>query len=68
MDDSTPTYMTTKEVASRLQLPINAIRLAIRDGRLRASLPSGRRHGHRISEDQLSEWLTSAEPSRPEPS
>ena len=51
-----PLY-TTAQVAERLQLPVSTIRGAIRSGRLRAYLPAGRRHGYRISESAIQEFL-----------
>jgi excisionase family DNA binding protein len=51
-----PLY-TTAQVADRLQLPVSTIRGAIRSGRLRAYLPAGRRHGYRIAESAIQEFL-----------
>ena len=51
-----PLY-TTVQVADRLQLPVSTIRGAIRSGRLRAYLPAGRRHGYRIAESAIQEFL-----------
>ena len=51
-----PLY-TTAQVAERLQLPVSTIRGAIRSGRLRAYLPAGRRHGYRIAESAIQEFL-----------
>jgi len=51
-----PLY-TTAQVAERLQLPVSTIRGAIRTGRLRAYLPAGRRHGYRIAESAIQEFL-----------
>jgi excisionase family DNA binding protein len=51
-----PLY-TTAQVLDRLQLPVSTIRGAIRSGRLRAYLPAGRRHGYRIAESAIQEFL-----------
>ena len=51
-----PLY-TTAQVADRLQLPVSTIRGVIRSGRLRAYLPAGRRHGYRIAESAIQEFL-----------
>ena len=52
---------TTAQVADRLQLPVTTVRGAIRDGRLRAFLPAGRRHGYRIAESSIQAWLHASE-------
>jgi excisionase family DNA binding protein len=63
-----PLY-TTAQVAERLQLPVPTIRGAIRSGRLRAFLPAGRRHGYRIAESAIQDFLrASATPSAQEDS
>ena len=55
---------TTVQVAERLQLPVQAIRAAIRTGRLHAYLPAGRRNGYRIAESAVQRYLrNSAAPS-----
>jgi excisionase family DNA binding protein len=48
---------TTAQVAERLQLPVQTIRGAIRRGKLHAFLPAGRRHGYRIAESAIQEFL-----------
>jgi excisionase family DNA binding protein len=50
-------------VAERLQLPVEAIRRAIRAGRLRAYLPAGRRHGYRIAESAIRDFLRASAPT-----
>ena len=50
--------LTTAQVADHLQLSIAMVRKAIRDGRLVASLPAGRKHGYRISPSAVERWLT----------
>lgn len=50
--------LTTAQVADRLQLSIPLVRKAIRDGRLQASLPAGRKHGYRIAPSAVDRWLT----------
>jgi excisionase family DNA binding protein len=63
-----PLY-TTAQVAERLQLPVPTIRGAIRSGRLRAYLPAGRRHGYRIAESAIQDFLhASAAPAARETS
>jgi excisionase family DNA binding protein len=52
-----PLY-TTAQVAERMQVSIDAVRAAIRGGRLGASLPAGRRRGYRIPESEVQHWLT----------
>ena len=53
-----PLY-TTAQVAERMQVSVDAVRAAIRGGRLEASLPAGRRRGYRIPESAVQHWLTS---------
>jgi excisionase family DNA binding protein len=55
-------FYTTAQVAERLQLPVEAIRGAIRAGRLRAYLPAGRRHGYRIAESAIQDFLRASAP------
>ena len=50
--------LTTAQVADQLQLSIAMVRKAIRDGRLVASLPAGRKHGYRIAPSAVERWLT----------
>lgn len=50
--------LTTKQVAERLQITVGGVRGAIRDGRLQAFLPAGRRAGYRITEAAVQRWLT----------
>ena len=57
--------LTTAQVAEQLQLSLAVVRKAIRDGRLTASLPAGRKHGYRIAPAAVEDWLTR---SRVEPS
>lgn len=52
--------LTTAQVAERLQLSVPLIRKAIRDGRLQASLPAGRKHGYRIAPSAVDRWLTAS--------
>lgn len=52
--------LTTAQVATRLQISIPLVRKAIRDGRLKASLPGGRKHGYRIAPTAVEDWLTSS--------
>lgn len=52
--------LTTAQVASRLQISVPLVRKAIREGRLQASLPGGRKHGYRISQRALEDWLTAS--------
>ena len=55
---------TTVQVADRLQLPVQAIRAAIRAGRSHAYLPAVRRNGYRIAESAVQHYLrNSAAPS-----
>lgn len=51
--------LTTAQVAQWTQLPLSAVRTAIRQGRLHASLPAGRRNGYRIRVDAVHDWLNS---------
>jgi excisionase family DNA binding protein len=51
-----PRY-TTAQVAARLQLPVPTIRGASRSGPLRAYMPAGRRHGYRIAESAIQDFL-----------
>lgn len=55
--ESAEALYTTAQVADRLQLPVHFIRTAIRSGRLRAYLPAGRRHGYRIPESAIQDFL-----------
>ena len=48
---------TTAQAATRMQLSVAAVRNAIHDGRLQASLPAGRRRGDRITESAIQNWL-----------
>jgi len=57
--------MTTAQVADRLQLPVPMVRKAIRDGRLRASLPAGSKHGYRIAPSAVDQWLEDSSGKRP---
>lgn len=50
--------LTTAQVADHLQLSVAMVRKAIRDGRLIASLPAGRKHGYRIAPSAVEQWLT----------
>lgn len=50
--------LTTEQVADLMQLSVAMIRKAIRDGRLTASLPAGRKHGYRIAPSAADDWLT----------
>jgi excisionase family DNA binding protein len=52
--------LTTAQVASRVQLSIPLVRKAIREGRLQASLPGGRKHGYRIAPAAVDEWVASS--------
>jgi excisionase family DNA binding protein len=54
---SSETLYTTAQVADRMQLPAHHIRAAIRRGRLRAYLPAGRRHGYRIPESAIQDFV-----------
>lgn len=51
--------LTTAQVAQWTQLPLSAVRTAIREGRLPASLPAGRRNGYRIRAEAVRGWLDS---------
>ena len=55
--ESAEALYTTAQVADRMQLPVHYIRAAIRRGRLRAYLPAGRRHGYRIPESAIQDFL-----------
>jgi excisionase family DNA binding protein len=59
--------LTTAQVASRLQISVPLVRKAIREGRLRASLPGGRKHGYRITPRAVEDWLEASTviPERP---
>ena len=57
--------LTTAQVADRLQLSVAMVRKAIRDGRLRASLPAGSKHGYRIAPSAVDEWLEESRTKRP---
>lgn len=52
--------LATAQVASRVQLTILLVREAIRAGRRKASLPTARKHGYRISPPALDEWVASS--------
>lgn len=54
--------LTTAQVAEWAQLPLSAVRHAIREGHLRASLPAGRRNGYRIRRSDLERWLDTFSP------
>ena len=49
--------LTTAQVAEQLQLSVPLVRKAIRDGRLEASLPAGRKHGYRVAPSAVARWL-----------
>lgn len=49
--------LTTAQVAAQLQLSVALVRKAIRDGRLQASLPAGRKNGYRIAPSAVARWL-----------
>jgi excisionase family DNA binding protein len=49
--------LTTAQVAEQLQLSVALVRRAIRDGRLQASLPAGRKNGYRIAPSAVAHWL-----------
>jgi excisionase family DNA binding protein len=52
--------LTTAQVADQLQLSVPLVRKAIRDGRLQASLPAGRKHGYRIAQSAIEHWMTAS--------
>ena len=52
--------LTTAQVADQLQLSVPLVRKAIRDGRLEASLPAGRKHGYRIAPTAVEHWMTAS--------
>jgi excisionase family DNA binding protein len=52
--------LTTAQVADQLQLSVPLVRKAIRDGRLQASLPAGRKHGYRIAPSAVEHWMTAS--------
>lgn len=56
-DAAVERLLTVSEVAERPQATVSTVRRAIASGRLRASLPLGRRVGWRISETALQQWL-----------
>jgi excisionase family DNA binding protein len=49
--------LTTAQVTEQLQLSVALVRKAIRDGRLQASLPAGRKNGYRIAPSAVAHWL-----------
>ena len=55
--ESAEAFYTTAQVADRMQLSVHSIRAAIRSGRLRAYLPAGRKHGYRIPESAIQDFL-----------
>jgi excisionase family DNA binding protein len=56
MDDDP--LLTVKEVAERLRLNPETVRVWLRDGKLRGILMGGRRGGYRIAQSELRRFLS----------
>ena len=49
--------LTVKEVAERLRIPEDTLRIWLRQGRIRGFRPGGKKTGWRITESDLTEFI-----------
>ena len=52
-----PRLLTVKDVADRLQVPEDTVRVWLRQGRLRGIRPGGKKTGWRVTESDLGQFL-----------
>ena len=52
-----PQFLTVREVAERLRIPEDTLRIWLRHGRIRGFRPGGKKTGWRITESDLNEFI-----------